>query len=92
MKEHDAAWDELWDSADIVVPGDEELQLAFRGSLYHILANIRGGSEGVGIGDNSISVGGLASDSYAGCKRPQMQPIHEQTYTNEVIYSCFLGC
>lgn len=77
MKEHDTAWNELWSSADIVVPGNEELQLAFRGSLYHLLANIRGGSEGIGIGDNSISVGGLASDSYAGCKRPHMQPIHE---------------
>ena len=68
MKEHDEAWNELWDSADIVVPGDEELQLAFRGSLYHLLANIRSGKEGVGVGDNSISVGGLASDSYAGRK------------------------
>lgn len=68
IKEHDAAWGELWDSSDIVVPGDEELQIAMRASLYHLLANVRGGSEGVGIGDNSISVGGLSSDSYAGCK------------------------
>lgn len=78
MEEHDAAWNELWDSSDIVIPGDEELQLAFRGSLYHLLANIRGGSEGVGIGDNSISVGGLASDSYAGCKRSHIQT-HSRT-------------
>jgi len=50
------------------VPGDEELQIALRASLYHLLANIRGESEGPGIGDNSISVGGLSSDSYAGCE------------------------
>ena len=68
MKEHDAAWGDLWDSSDIVVPGDEELQIGLRASLYHLLANIRGGSEGAGIGDNSISVGGLSSDSYAGCE------------------------
>ena len=68
MKEHDAAWGGLWDSSDIVVPGDEELQIALRASLYHLLANIRGESEGPGIGDNSISVGGLSSDSYAGCE------------------------
>ncbi|KAF8473190.1 glycosyl hydrolase family 65 central catalytic domain-containing protein [Kalaharituber pfeilii] len=66
IQEHNNAWSELWDSADIIVPGDEELQIALRGTLYHLLANIRGGSEGVGIGDNSISVGGLSSDSYAG--------------------------
>ncbi|KAF8427732.1 glycosyl hydrolase family 65 central catalytic domain-containing protein [Tirmania nivea] len=66
MKEHDAAWRELWDSSDVVVPGDQELQIALRASLYHLLANIRSGSEGLGIGDNSISVGGLSSDSYAG--------------------------
>lgn len=68
LQEHDGAWNILWDSSDIVVPGDQELQIALRGSLYHLLANLRGGSEGVGIGDNSITVGGLTSDSYAGCK------------------------
>lgn len=68
LKEHNAAWGVLWDSSDVVVPGDEEVQIALRASLYHLLANIRGGSEGAGIGDNSISVGGLSSDSYAGCK------------------------
>ena len=68
IQEQDYAWGELWDSSDILIPGDEELQVALRGSLYHLLANLRGGSEGSGIGDNSISVGGLSSDSYAGRK------------------------
>ncbi|RPA98401.1 hypothetical protein L873DRAFT_1687777 [Choiromyces venosus 120613-1] len=66
VKEHNGAWDELWDDGDIVVHGDEQMQIAVRASLFHLLANIRGGSEGKGLGDNSIAVGGLASDSYAG--------------------------
>lgn len=66
LAEHEAAWDELWEDADIVVHGDDEMQIATRATLFHLLSNIRGGSEGEGIGDNSVSVGGLASDSYAG--------------------------
>lgn len=77
LAEHEAAWDELWEDADIIVHGDDEMQIATRATLFHLLSNIRGGSEGTGIGDNSVSVGGLASDSYAGlvfwdadCKPP----------------------
>lgn len=66
IMEHEAAWDELWEDGDIVVYGDEELQISVRATLFHLLSNIRGGSEGRGLGDNSISVGGLTSDSYAG--------------------------
>lgn len=66
LAEHEAAWDELWEDADIIVRGDDEMQIATRATLFHLLSNIRGGSEGTGIGDNSVSVGGLASDSYAG--------------------------
>lgn len=66
IREHNDAWDDLWEDADIVVYGDEQLQIAVRASLFHLLANVRGGSEGKGLGDNSISVGGLTSDSYAG--------------------------
>lgn len=66
LEEHQAAWDELWEDADIIVHGDKEMQIAARATLFHLLSNVRGGSEGVGLGDNSISVGGLASDSYAG--------------------------
>lgn len=66
LEEHEAAWDELWEDADIIVRGDDEMQIATRATLFHLLSNIRGGSEGTGIGDNSVSVGGLSSDSYAG--------------------------
>jgi len=70
LAEHNAAWDALWEDADIVIPGDtpelEGLQLAARASLFHLLSNVRQGSEGHGLGDNSIAPAGLTSDSYAG--------------------------
>lgn len=68
LNEHQQAWSEVWDNADIVIPGEEheELQLATRASLFHLLTNVREGSEPTGLGDNSIAPAGLASDSYAG--------------------------
>lgn len=71
VKEHQAAWAELWDDADVVIPDAEtqdleELQISIRASIFHLLANVRSAEEGPGIADNSISVGGLTSDSYAG--------------------------
>lgn len=66
LEEHEEAWNELWEDGDIIVEGDEVLQISIRATLFHLLSNIRGASEGRGVGDNSISVGGLTSDSYAG--------------------------
>lgn len=68
MKEHRSAWGEIWDSADIVIPGEKQkaLQLAVRASLFHLLSNVRKGSEPTGLGDTSIAPAGLTSDSYAG--------------------------
>lgn len=66
LQEHTEAWDASWDQADIVIPDNEELQILTRGSLFHLLANARPGTEVSGLGDNSIMVGGLSSDSYAG--------------------------
>ncbi|KAI5843591.1 glycosyl hydrolase family 65 central catalytic domain-containing protein [Tricharina praecox] len=68
LAEHRACWEALWEDADIEIPGKEleELQISVRASLFHLLSNVRSETEGEGIGDNSISVGGLSSDSYAG--------------------------
>jgi trehalose/maltose hydrolase-like predicted phosphorylase len=68
LSEHTEAWNNIWESADIIIPGEEneQLQLATRASLFHLLSNIREGSEGHGLGDNSIAPAGLTSDSYAG--------------------------
>ncbi|GAA5893748.1 hypothetical protein JCM8208_001234 [Rhodotorula glutinis] len=68
LASHRSAWDAVWDDADIEIPGEEneELQIATRASLFHILTNVRNGSEPTGLGDNSIAPAGLTSDSYAG--------------------------
>jgi len=70
LKEHSEAWEALWEESDIIIPGDsaemEELQLVTRASLFHLLSNVRQGSEPTGLGDNSIAPAGLTSDSYAG--------------------------
>lgn len=68
LAEHREAWNALWDSADIIIPGEEfeELQIATRASMFHILSALRNGSEGRGLGDNSLGPAGLTSDSYAG--------------------------
>lgn len=66
LAENSAAWNALWDESDIIIPGETELQLVTRASLFHLLSNVREGSEGPGLGDNSIAPSGLTSDTYAG--------------------------
>jgi trehalose/maltose hydrolase-like predicted phosphorylase len=66
VSEHIQAWEELWDSADIVVPNNQEVQLTARSALFHLWSNVRSGYEQPGIGDTSIAPAGLTSDSYAG--------------------------
>jgi len=64
--EHRDGWDAIWNSADIEVPGNEEIQLSVRSALFHLWSNVRNGTEQPGIGDTSIAPAGLTSDSYAG--------------------------
>jgi trehalose/maltose hydrolase-like predicted phosphorylase len=68
IREHMLAWDRTWESADIVIPGDPELQAGVRASLFHVLTTLRSGNkEDKAIpSHNSVTVGGLSSDSYAG--------------------------
>ncbi|KAL7271364.1 alpha,alpha-trehalase ath1 [Rhizina undulata] len=66
VEEHEEAWEALWEDGDVIIHGDQEMMIAVRASLFHLLSNVRSGDEGREIGDNSISVGGLSSDSYAG--------------------------
>ncbi|KAG0208406.1 alpha,alpha-trehalase ath1 [Mortierella sp. GBA30] len=82
VSEHKEAWEKIWsDGGEIVVHGAsksinsmpkrngamlDELQRTTRSSLFELLANVRDGNEGKGLGDNSIAPAGLTSDSYAG--------------------------
>ncbi|KAK9365667.1 glycosyl hydrolase family 65 central catalytic domain-containing protein [Lipomyces kononenkoae] len=66
MADHKFVWQKLWDSGDIEFPGDNEIQISIRASLFHLLSAVRSGDEPAGRGDNSIAVSGLSSDSYGG--------------------------
>ncbi|OZJ06317.1 hypothetical protein BZG36_00724 [Bifiguratus adelaidae] len=74
---HKQAWEDLWtEGGEIIINGAggsndptgmlSELQKTSRASIFHLLSNIRNGTEGPGLGDNSIAPAGLTSDSYAG--------------------------
>ena len=82
VAEHKQAWEELWASADIEVPNNEEVQLSVRSALFHLWSNVRSGYEQPGIGDSSIAPAGLTSDSYAGQVIPKI---------TDLIVD-FLGC
>ncbi|KAH7175308.1 glycoside hydrolase family 65 protein [Dactylonectria macrodidyma] len=64
ISEHSREWDLTWGDADIVVPNNNDLQLRTRASLFHILSSLP--PDDTGLAENSITVGGLSSDSYAG--------------------------
>jgi len=88
VSEHTAAWESLWsEGGEIVIHGAknlknkktvlDDLQETTISSLFHLLANVRHGSEKTGLGDNSIAPAGLTSDSYAGgifCPSSQITP------------------
>ncbi|KAH8588922.1 family 65 glycoside hydrolase [Bisporella sp. PMI_857] len=63
LQEHIQTWKQAWESADIIVPKARELQRAARASLFYILASLPEEKHHFA---NSIHVGGLSSDSYAG--------------------------
>jgi Glycosyl hydrolase family 65 central catalytic domain/Glycosyl hydrolase family 65, C-terminal domain len=60
LAEHRAAWAARWASADVVVEGDPELQLAVRLDLFHLMA-----SAGVE-GEAAVGVRGLSGTAYRG--------------------------
>ncbi|KAH8703343.1 putative maltose phosphorylase [Talaromyces proteolyticus] len=66
VSEHRQEWEETWDSADIIIPGDKELQRSVRASLFHTFTDMPHKIEGRGLNDNSLMPGGLSSESYAG--------------------------
>lgn len=66
LYEHSNAWNNIWNDGDIVVPGDEELQIAVKASLFHLLSSVRSGDEPKGYNANGIAVGGLSSSNLQG--------------------------
>ncbi|KAG0048008.1 alpha,alpha-trehalase ath1 [Gryganskiella cystojenkinii] len=79
VSEHTKAWESLWsEGGEVVIHGADnnkaknrnsildDLHTTATSSVFHLLANVRQGTERSGLGDNSIAPAGLTSDSYAG--------------------------
>jgi trehalose/maltose hydrolase-like predicted phosphorylase len=60
LGEHRAAWAERWEAADVVIDGDDELQLAVRFGLFHLMASTA--SEG----EAAVGARGLTGPGYRG--------------------------
>ncbi|MDH4365281.1 MAG: glycoside hydrolase family 65 protein [Acidimicrobiia bacterium] len=57
---HRRAWARRWRDADIVIEGDDELQLAVRFSLFHLMASVGDG------GEAAVGARGLSGPGYRG--------------------------
>ena len=72
ISEHTNKWEEVWADADILIPGDEDLQIRTRASLFHLLTSVVPEHNPGKIdsrnpmAEHSVMVGGLSSDSYGG--------------------------
>ena len=60
LQRHRRAWARRWEDADIVVEGDDELQLAIRLALFHLMASV---SE---TGEAAVGARGLTGTGYRG--------------------------
>jgi trehalose/maltose hydrolase-like predicted phosphorylase len=60
LAEHTEAWARRWEAADIVIEGDEELQLATRFALFHLMSSSRDD------GEAAIGARGLSGLGYRG--------------------------
>ncbi len=60
LSEHRRAWAERWEDADVRVDGDDELQLAVRLALFHLMASV--GSQG----EAAVGARGLSGRAYRG--------------------------
>jgi trehalose/maltose hydrolase-like predicted phosphorylase len=60
LAEHRQAWAERWDSADIRIEGDDELQHAVRFALFHLMASVGD------TGEAAAGARGLTGPAYRG--------------------------
>lgn len=60
LKRHEAAWQQLWDTGDIIIQGDKETERDIRFALYHLYSFIRSGTA------YSLSPMGLSGLGYNG--------------------------
>lgn len=60
LLEHRAAWAKRWDEADVMIEGDDELQLAVRFALFHLMAAVADTDEA------AVGARGLSGPAYRG--------------------------
>lgn len=60
LAEHRQAWARRWEDADVIVEGDDELQLGVRFALFHLMASV------ADIGEASVGARGLTGTGYSG--------------------------
>ena len=60
LREHRAAWATRWETADIEIRGDDELQIATRFALFHLMGSAA--SEG----EAAVGARGLSGEGYRG--------------------------
>jgi trehalose/maltose hydrolase-like predicted phosphorylase len=60
LGEHRRAWSERWDHADVRIEGDDELQLAVRVSLFHLMSSVSDR------GEAAVGARGLSGRAYRG--------------------------
>ena len=60
LRRHRRAWARRWENADVVVDGDDELQLAMRLALFHMMASVADSAEA------AVGARGLTGTGYRG--------------------------
>jgi trehalose/maltose hydrolase-like predicted phosphorylase len=60
LAEHRHAWARRWEDADVVVEGDDELQLGIRFALFHLMASV------ADTGEAAVGARGLTGTGYSG--------------------------
>jgi len=60
LAEHRQAWAARWEDADVVVEGDDELQLGIRFALFHLMASVADS------GEVAVGARGLTGTGYGG--------------------------
>jgi len=60
LREHRAAWTERWESADIRIDGDDQLQRQVRLALFHLMASV------ADEGEAAVGARGLTGPAYRG--------------------------
>jgi Glycosyl hydrolase family 65 central catalytic domain/Glycosyl hydrolase family 65, C-terminal domain len=60
LTEHRRAWAQRWEASDVVVEGDEELQLGIRFALFHLMASV------ADEGEAAVGARGLSGAGYGG--------------------------